>query len=160
MREFLENGTLAPVAFGLSPDDVRRAIGGPQEVGGTPRQRIWKYGPLEIGFRSDPALRTEAVSFIGLYFRQERLDLPAGVQTEGWFPSPRTTKEDFVRYLEGERIGYREDRLLTSETQSALATEGGASIIFDCSAEGATLDSIQFLQESRPCEPCRTDGPD
>jgi hypothetical protein len=159
MREFLENGSLAPVAFGLSPDEVRRAVGGPPEVGGTPKQRIWKYGPLEIGFRRDPALRTEAVSFIGLYFRQERLDLPAGIRTEGWFPSRRTTKEEVVRFLDGQQIGYRQDEQLTSEMQSALATECGARIIFDCSEGEATLDSIQLLRELRPSERRQTSQP-
>jgi hypothetical protein len=97
LRDFLKCGTLGPVAIGLSPVDVQRILGDPQEVGGTPRQRIWKYGSLQLGFHRDKATRTEVLSFIGLYFRDGNLTLPEAISLDGWFPSRQTTKEDFIR---------------------------------------------------------------
>ena len=151
MREFLENGRLAPVAIGLSPDEVRQALGAPPEVGGTPKQRIWKYGSMQLGFLRDPALRTEVVSFIGLYFRSGSLDLPEVIGSGEWFPSSLATKEEVIRYLEDQDVPYSQDKRLTFETQFALATPCGASIIFDCSEGEGILDSIQLLREPKSC---------
>lgn len=149
LREFLASGTLGPVAIGLSPVEVQHILGDPWDVGGTPKQRIWKYGSIQLGFQRDKATRTEALSFIGLYFRSGSLVLPEPIQSEGWFPSRQTTKEDFIRYLKEQGIGYAEDRQLTFETQSALVTESGAHVIFDISAGEVALDSIQLLQDPK-----------
>jgi hypothetical protein len=149
LREFLESGTLGPIAIGLSPLEVQHILGEPWDVGGTPKNRIWKYGSIQLGFYRDKATRTETLEFIGLYFRYESLTLPEAISPGGWFPSQRTTKEDFVRYLEEQGVGYSENRQLTFETQSALNTEIGAQVIFYNSAGEAFLDSIQLMQDPK-----------
>jgi hypothetical protein len=149
LRDFLKCGTLGSVAIGLSPAEVQRILGEPSEVGGTPKQRIWKYGSIQLGFHRDKATRSEALSFLGLYFRDGKLTLPEAISLEGWLPSRQTTKEDFIRYLKEQGIGHSEDRLLAFETQLALATESGAQVIFDTSASEVTLDSIQLLQDRK-----------
>jgi hypothetical protein len=149
LREFLETGTFGPVAIGLSPVEVQLCLGNPWEAGGTAKQRIWKYGAMQLGFQRDKATRTESLSFIGLYFGHESLALPEGIRSEGWFPSRQTTKEEFIRYLDEQGIGYSEDEQLTFETQFALATESGARVVFDSSAGEVTLDSIQLLQDPK-----------
>ncbi len=151
LREFLENGRLAPIAIGLSPDEVQLALGQPLEVGGTPKQRIGKYGSMQFGFRRDPALRTEVVSFIGLYFHSGSLDLPEVIVAGEWFPPSHATKEEVIHYLEDQDVPYSRDKRLTFETQFALATPCGASIIFDCSEGEWILDSIQLLREPQSC---------
>jgi hypothetical protein len=146
LQEFLERGTFGPVAMGLSPLEVQERLGDPQEAGGKPKHRIWKYGSMQLAFERDRSTRTEAVSFIGFYFRDENLTLPKAIQLEGWFPSQRTMKGAFVRYLEEKGVYYSEDKLLSDETQSALRTRSGAYIIFACSAGEVVLDSIQLAR--------------
>jgi hypothetical protein len=147
LREFLKSGTLGPVTMGLSPVEVQHRLGKPWDVGGTPKQRIWKYGAIQLGFYWDKETRTAGLGFIGLYFCHDSLALPEVIQLEGWFPSRYTTKEDFIHYLEDQGICYSEDQRLTFETQLALATESGAHVIFDRSGDEVTLDSIQLLQD-------------
>ena len=105
---------------------------------------------MQIGFQRDKATRTEAVCFIGLYFRQEDLDLPKVIRAEDWFPSRRLPKEDVVRRLDEQDIHYWSDSRLTFEGQLALVTRSGANIIFDCSDGEEVLDSIQLRCEPRP----------
>lgn len=150
--QFLDHGALGPVAIGLSPVEVQQLLGNPQDVGGTPKHRIWKYGPIQLGFRRDKSTGTEAVFFIGLYFRHENLAPPAAVGSEGWFPAQHTSKEDCVRYLEEQGVSYSEDKQLTYETQFALLTRSGARVIFDSSSGEAILDSIQLLREPKAAE--------
>lgn len=155
LREFLTSGTLGPMTIGLSPVEVQRLLGDPWEVGGTSKQRIWKYGSIQLGFHRDKATRTEALSFIGVYFRDGNLTLPEAISSQGWSPSLQTTKEDFIRFLKEQEIGYSEDRQLTFGTQSALTTESGAQVIFYNSADEAFLDSIQLLQALKAARVCK-----
>ena len=155
LQEFLESGTLGPVVIGLSPVEVQKRLGEPQDVGGTPKHRIWKYGSMQLGFQRNKETRSEAVSFIGLYFRDENLTLPEAVRPEGWFPSQRTMKRVFVRYLEEQGLAYTEDKDLSFETQSALTTSSGAHVIFDCSEGEVILDSIQLLCEPKAAGQCQ-----
>src|SRR5215471_7321645 len=97
LRDFLKSRMLGPGTIGLSPVEVQDRLGKPWDVRGTPRQRIWKYGSIQLGFERDKPTRTEAVSFIGLYF-DDSLALPELIRQEGWFPSRSTTKEDFIHY--------------------------------------------------------------
>lgn len=156
LREFLESGKLGPIAIGLSPVEVQHILGDPWDVGGTSKDRLWKYGAVQLGFHRDNATRTEALCFIGLYFRSGSLDLPEAIAPEGWFPSRRTTKGDFIRYLEEQGIGHSVDRQLTIETQSALTTESGTQVTFDSSVDEVFLDSIQLLHAPKRAHPHRS----
>jgi hypothetical protein len=153
LRDFLESGTLGPLAIGISPLEVQQLLGDPWDVGGAAKNRIWKYGTIQLGFHRDKATRTETLDFIGLYFRYGSLALPEAISPEGWFPSQRTTKEDFIHYLKEQRIGYLEDKRLTFGTQLVLAMESGAQVIFDKSADEVTLESIQLLQDPKTVKP-------
>ena len=155
LRDFLKGGTLGPIAIGLSPVEVQRILGEPWDVGGTPNQRIWKYGGIQLGFQRDKVTRAEMLSFIGLYLRDGSFALPETISSGGWFPSRQTTKDDFIRYLKEQGIGYSEARQLTFETQSGLVTESGAQVIFDGSAGEVALDSIQLLQHQKATRTCQ-----
>ncbi len=156
LREFLESGTLGPVTMGLSPVDVEHRLGKPWDVGGTRKQRIWKYGAIQLGFYRDKPTRTEAVSFIGLYFDHDSPALPEAIRLEGWFPSRYTTIEDFIHYLEEQGICYSEHQQLTFETQVVLVTKSGAHVTFDRSEDEVTLDSIQLLQDPKAAKERRS----
>lgn len=147
LRHFLEKGTLGPIALGLSPLEVQHKLGNPEDVGGTPKNRLWKYGSIQFGFHRNKAAPTGELDFIGLYFRYGRLTLPKSISLEGWIPSETTTIEEFIHYLEEQGIGYSEDRQLTFETQSTLTTDSGASIVFTSSEGEFTLDSIQLIEK-------------
>lgn len=149
LRQFLRSGTLGSITIGLSPVQVQGILGSPWDEGGTRKQRIWKYGSIQLGFHWDKATQTEALSFIGMYLRNGNFALPETIPSEGWFPTRQTSKEDFIRFLKEQGIGYSEDRQLTFETQSTLVTESGAHVIFDSSAGEVALDSIQLLRDPK-----------
>jgi hypothetical protein len=73
LRQLLKSGTLGPVTIGISPVEVQSILGNPWDEGGTCKQRIWKYGSIQLGFHRDKAKRTEALCFIGVYFRNGNL---------------------------------------------------------------------------------------
>lgn len=164
IQQFLERGTLGPISLGLDPIEVQRLLGMPADVGGTAKQRIWKYGSLQLGFQRDQTTRAEALSFIGLYFRAEGFALPPPIRIDGWFPSAGVPREDFVRYLADHDMGYAEDARLSGDTQSVLSTKSGASVIFAVSPGTVVLDSIQLIHvpkraAQRPAERCARPGP-
>jgi hypothetical protein len=103
------------VRIGATHEGVLAALGEPEDVSAI-RAPIWKYGDLEVSFHDGRAVL---------------LCLDAR--------SSETTLPELRRLLDEHSIPHEIDPALTFETQTAIRTATGASIVFD--ADG-TLDSV------------------
>ena len=130
-----QTGWLGAIAFGVSPEVVRRVPGDPQDTSSpSTRPRIWKYGSLEVAFSGGE------LAFIGLYFRIDDL-LPANLYFTGYCPVCGTTRQEFVEYLTAEGLPFGIFDLLTFDTQTCYEVGMGVHVLFD---EHDRLDSVQY----------------
>ncbi|HXG63773.1 MAG TPA: hypothetical protein VNO70_01625 [Blastocatellia bacterium] len=95
---------------------------------------IWKYGDLQV------SILDGAVVLVGLYPIKDRPDLPAALDTYGYYPSPQTRIDEFQEYLSAEGIKFEAYPVLTFDEQTCLALESGTHVLF----RKDYFDSIQL----------------
>jgi hypothetical protein len=111
----IANRSFSGVDVGATREEVREALGDPEDVS-VIRPLIWKYGNLEVTFHEG------RVSLLALDATDSALTLP-----------------EFRRLLDERSIPHEIDPALTFDTQTAIRTATGASVVFDTAG---TIDSV------------------
>lgn len=142
---FLRTGNLAPLAVGMSRQEVEACLGEPDDVSVAHKPLIWKYGPLQLTFDHTSHY---ALAGVGLHTIDLDKPLPSALGDLSADPllSRRTSVQAFETWLEPADAGLARDEDLTFADQIGLRAGPGVSIVF--SAEGALLDKIVYLAES------------
>ncbi len=135
IEQFLRNGRLGELHLGLTRNDVRRLLGDPADY--SENNKIWKYGGLQVSFSLD------SLSFIGLYFDNGVLTLPAVM---GELTFMENNIENFERFMLANRIEYTVNNTLTFDDQKTLhLIPSQVNVTF---SEGR-LHSMQLRQPER-----------
>lgn len=139
LKEFLHEGTLGSIAFGVTMHDIKQILGNPDAISDPKSSRqIWKYGKLQVSFDAN------TLDFIGLYFRSQE-DLPKQLQIEGYVPTQLTGLAEFRQYLNQEGIPFNISAVLTFGTQLCLVVGLGIDVVFDINLD--ELDSMQYMKK-------------
>jgi hypothetical protein len=130
LHDFLASGTLGPLRFGMTADEVVTALGQPDDESVSRKPRIWKYGSLQLALsRSDgtPARLTS----VSMYFHSG-VQLPVAVRFVEALPRRR---DEVVALLATLGIAPASD---TTDPTDQIRLPSGVSFAFD----DGVLDSI------------------
>src|SRR4051812_867344 len=132
LKDYLLTGELGPLKWGVTKGDVISVLGTggnidpPQEHRKRrPQFSSWKYGPLELHFERDTLIQ---INF-GFYIDES---LPEQLSTDGYFPNPETTVDEFLNYLRSEGIAYENDPRWTipGHQMSFVIGDGEVLVLF------------------------------
>jgi hypothetical protein len=127
LETLLVHGQLGPIALGLAEDSVRDLLGEPDDVSVKTSPKIVRYGSLELAFFRGEMDRLPTLKSIHVYF--DRPDpLPAQVSMDGWWPSNKTSPDEFRRQFA--TLGIPLHGLVGGSPDEHLATNTGTRITF------------------------------
>ncbi len=142
LREILKEARIGFIGFGTSRDEVRQALGDPEDWRYGQRMErsdLWKYGNLQLWFESDE------LTFLGIYFRFPDDILHPNFSMTGFFPTHNTSRREIEDYLRMERLAFEVFEPLTFGDQISLLVESHMNIVFvQAINEESTIDSIQL----------------
>ncbi|MCS7017371.1 MAG: hypothetical protein NZM42_14810, partial [Gemmatales bacterium] len=106
--ELVVTGCLGPLRMGISPEEVLRLFGPPQDVGATRSTKfLWKYGDLLLDFARDQSKPPKRrLWFIGLYFRDGPFHTTAPLELCGWIPQPWTQPKECEEHFRALGVSY------------------------------------------------------
>ncbi len=144
LLEFLQTGTLSPLAIGMSRQDVESSLGKPDDVSTSRKPLIWKYGPLQLTFDN---ARQYALAGIELYTSDLDEPLPAALCDLAADPiwSKDTSVQTIGSHLEPLGIELSPIEHSTYDDRIGLRTGAGVGIYFR--SRGALLDKILFYTQ-------------
>lgn len=144
LAEFFRTGTLGPVSFGLTPEDVRGMLGLPTDQSVQTNPLILKYGGAQLTFLATKADPERRLAQTGLYFWPNAEPIPDRIRPTDWMPTGASTEADIRTYLTHAGIAVHSQ--VEGEDNSHLILETGASVTF---ANGY-LAGLHARAKSRP----------
>jgi hypothetical protein len=102
--DFLKTGRLGVIACGMSSEEVRAALGEPEETSAPKYPLLYKYGALQLSFYKLPDGSNPFLYSITLYFHEPDMTLPEVLGLTGWLPSSGTTVQEVREFLDSEGI--------------------------------------------------------
>ncbi|HJT66130.1 MAG TPA: hypothetical protein VJ749_06735 [Pyrinomonadaceae bacterium] len=135
VEEFLRSGNLGNLRRGLSREEVRRLLGEPPDYSEKNwKHEIWKYDDLQVAFSGNSA------SFIGLYFKNGAVRLPASLIEDGRITVENDRVRDLEEFLRARNIDFTVDADLTFDNHTLLRVTGSGVGI------GFTDDRLSSMQ--------------
>ncbi|MBI3410317.1 MAG: hypothetical protein HY040_18415 [Planctomycetes bacterium] len=98
LERFLKTGDLGEIRLGISPEEVRRLLGNPEDISTQKKPLIWKFGPLELSFLKE-SQRDWRLIHMSLHVEGNKGSLPARLSWTGWMPDCKTSREAIEGFL-------------------------------------------------------------
>jgi hypothetical protein len=123
--------------------EVGDVFGEADKSSGSAWPRLWKYGPVQLGFFKTSREEVPFLVSIGLYFRDPEA-MPRGLTFSGWYPPEGCPYSTFRDHLD--EVGIAVIGGVTSGPRKHLIVGPGVRVTFD----DDTLDSIQYTAKREP----------